>query len=260
MPKDNFSQRKKSILSKEDKSSRGKWDSKIVSLCKKINEKEEYCTTSSCSGRVVVMVDKEKKESDLFKFVSHDLISLSQLREALNNIAARSSQMDGSKLATPSFSLKKSLSEKVSKSSEQLSTLQQQTSDFLLTTSNESRRVLRGANLIKFKQKQNQRFSICLNLVKFKQEPCLLHVACKTIEDAKKLLDKSRLVGWKKLGVVSLGNNMIVELSGTEKLEFPIVREGKILVGEEFLKVVVEKSNYNLKRNWKRIEKLGKLI
>jgi len=185
MSEDNFSQRKESILSKKDKSSKGKWDEKISGLCGKINEKEEYYTTSSCSGRVIVMVDREKKESGLFKFVSHGLVSLEELKKGLGGL---------------------------------------------------------GGTL------------------KFKQVPCIIHVACKTLGDAKELLDKGREVGWKNSGVISLGDNIIVELSGTEKLEFPIVREGKILVSEEFLKVVVEKSNENLKKNWKRIEKLGKLL
>lgn len=185
--KSKFSQRKQSILSKKDKSSKGKWDKKIYGLCGKINEKEEYYTTSSCSGRVIVMIDKDKKESDLFKFVSHDLVEFD--------------------------------------------------------------------NLLKYLPKSVDK----LNL-KFKQVPCILHVACKTLGDAKELLDKSQLAGWKNSGIISLGDNIIVELSGTEKLEFPIVEDGELLISDEFLKVVVEKSNENLKKNWKRIEKFGKLF
>ncbi|MBR9702001.1 hypothetical protein GOV13_03695 [Candidatus Pacearchaeota archaeon] len=201
--KNNFSQRKQSILSKEDKSSRGKWDEKIVKLCDKINSFEEYYTTSSCSGRVVIMIDQDKKESDLFLKVWHDLISLSQLREELKEIDKDS---------------------------------------------------------VKFKQKQDQRSSICPNLVKFKQEPCILHIDCRTIDDAKRLLDKARLAGWKKSGIISLGERIIVELNGTDKLEFPIMKSGKILVGEDFLEVIVEKSNDNLKKSWSKIGKLKNLF
>jgi len=158
-----------------------------VNLCNKINKNENYYTTSSCSGRIVIMVDKEKKESGLFKFVSHDLISFKELSKNLEKIKLNS-------------------------------------------------------------------------LIKFKQEPCILHVVCKSLEDAQGLLSKARLAGWKKSGIISLGNKIVVELNGTEKLEFPIIKNGKILVGEYFLKVLVKKSNDNLKKSWKKIEKLEKLL
>ena len=57
MPQDTFLQRKKDILSKKDKSHIGKWDEKIVGLCEKINKSDKYYTTSSCSGRVIMIFD-----------------------------------------------------------------------------------------------------------------------------------------------------------------------------------------------------------
>lgn len=187
MPKNNFNQRKKDILSKSDKSSRGKWDEKIISLCEKINVLENYYTTSSCSGRVVIIIDQEKKAPDLFKFLSHGFIDFENFGKDL-----------------PKKSLR-------------------------------------------------------LNL-KFKQEPCILHVACKTLEDAQKLLNKAKLAGWKKSGIISTSGRIIVELNGTEKLEFPLIKAGKILVNNDFLKVVIEKSNENLKKSWKKIKRLKELI
>ena len=80
---DGFLQRKKDVLSKIDKSSIGKWDEKIISLCEKINSKENYYTTSSCSGRILLMVDQSKKGEDLFLFVSHDKVSFKELKEKL---------------------------------------------------------------------------------------------------------------------------------------------------------------------------------
>ena len=181
--KNNFSQRKKSILSKTDKSSKGKWDKKIISLCDRINSLENYYTTSSCSGRIAIMIDQDKKESGLFLKVWHDL--------------------------------------------------------------------LRFEDFYKYLPKEKVKLDL-----KFKQEPCILHVACRTLEDAVRLLDKAKLAGWKKSGILSFNERIIVELNGTEKLEFPIISKGKILVSDEFLKVVIEKSNSNLKKSWKKIDKL----
>lgn len=182
---DTFLQRKKSILSKLDKSSIGKWDKKIISLCNKINKSENYYTTSSCAGRVVLMIDQEKKESNLFLAVSHDLISFNWLKDNLNKIKNKS--------------------------------------------------------------------------VKFKCEPVILHVVCKDLQNASKLLEKAKKSGLKHSGINALGKNIILELNGSDKLEFPIIKN-KILVNDFFLKLIVKQSNEKLKKSWKNIEKLRKSI
>lgn len=187
MKPDNFLQRKQDVLSKNDKSSIGKWDEKIKSLCEKINKKENYYTTSSCSGRIIVMIDKEKKGPDLFKFFSHDLITLEYFLRCLPKEIAK------------------------------------------------------------------------LNL-KFKQEPCILHVSCKNLKDAYIFLEKAKLAGWKNSGIISKEKRLVVEINGTEKLEFPLMLKGKMLVNDKFLELIIKKSNENLKKSWERIKKLEKSL
>lgn len=185
--KDNFQQRKTSILTKLDKSSIGCWDKPIVKLCNQINKLENYYTTSSCSGRIVLMLDKEKKGKDLFIKVYHSPKKFNYFLNDLNEI----------KIHEP---------------------------------------------------------------VKFKQEPPILHVACKTLEDAESLLKKAQLNGWKKSGLISIKGNIILELNSTERIEFPIFSENKILVNEPFLKEVLEKGNKNLKKGWLKIQKLEQAL
>jgi tRNA wybutosine-synthesizing protein 3 len=185
---DRFLQRKKDVLNKLDKSSAGKWDAKITSLCRKINLKENYYTTSSCSGRVILMIDQEKKGEDLFLFVSHEKISFNRLKKELE------------------LALKA------------------------------------GKN------------------VKFKEEPCILHISCKTLEDAEIFYEKGKLAGWKRLGIIGTRNGFTFELNSTEKLEFPIIQNGKILVDHNFLKIITEDSNKKLEKNWLKIKKLSKII
>lgn len=182
--KNQFIQRKKSILIKSDKSSIGKWDEKIVKLCQKINSFEDCYTTSSCSGRIMIIKDESKKAHGLFKFVSHDLVKFNDLIK---------------KIPTKG--------------------------DF-----------------------------------RFKQESPILHVACKDVDIAKKLLKKIRDAGWKRAGIISLGKNVIIEVIGTGKIEFPLVKNGRMLVDHVFLKEVLIGSNENLKIGWEKIEKLRKLL
>ncbi len=183
----NFLQRKKDVLGKIDKSHAGKWDEEIVDLCEKINLSDSFYTTSSCSGRVLLMIDQDKKSSGLFLWISHKKVSLENFKRELQKIKKK-------------------------------------------------------------------------NLVKFKSEPPLLHIVCKTLEDAKNILEKAVKAGWKKSGIINLGKNIVLELHSTEKLEFPILKNGKSLVNEEFLKSVLEKSNQKLEKGWKKISDLEKAI
>ncbi len=86
---DNFNLRKQKQLSKSDKSHIGKWDPRIKGLCDKINRKNNYYTTSSCSGRIVLLKGKlgkiEKKE-DAFLFRSHEKVSFGELKKALESV------------------------------------------------------------------------------------------------------------------------------------------------------------------------------
>jgi tRNA wybutosine-synthesizing protein 3 len=185
---DSFLQRKQDVLSKLDKSSIGKWDEHIISLCKKINSKENYYTTSSCSGRIILMIDQDKKGKDLFLFVSHEKITFNQLKKEIETAI-----------------------------------------------------------------KKNKK-------VKFKSEPCILHIACKTLEDAEVLYEKGKLAGFKRLGIIGTSHGFTFELNSTEKIEFPLIQNKKLLVDDEFLKLIVEDANNKLEKSWEKIKKLEKII
>jgi len=185
-----FIQRKKSILKKSDKSSIGGWDEKIKVLCDKINKSEDFYTTSSCSGRILLMIEQEKKSPNLFIRVWHDKISFREFKEELEN-------------------------------------------------------------LVKSKNKKS---------IKFKFEQPILHIACKNLEGASELLEKAKHLGFKRSGILTAGKNIILELNSTEKIEFPIVKKGKVLVDDKFLNLIVKMSNEKLEKGWKKIEKLKKVL
>ena len=204
----NFNQRKKDVLSKSDKSSIGKWDEKIISLCEKINSKENYYTTSSCSGRILLMIEQEKKGENLFLFVSHDKISFKELKNEIDKI-----------VSPPNSSLH----------------------------SHERNNARENSR----PPRENLK-------IKFKLEPCILHIACKNLEDAEKLFEIGKNAGWKRLGIIGTRNGFTFELNSTEKLEFPIIKNKKILVDDNFLNIVVDEANGKLEKGWGKIRKLGK--
>jgi tRNA wybutosine-synthesizing protein 3 len=181
---DKFNQRKKEILSKEDKSSIGGWDKPIVPLCEKINSLDNFYTTSSCSGRTVLIVDQSKKAEGLFLKVWHNKVSFEEFRKSLNEIKDKS------------------------------------------------------------------------ELIKFKFEQPILHIACRNLDSASKLLENAKHLGFKHSGILTLGKNIILELNGSEKMEFPIVRNSEVLVGDDFLELVIDLSNKKLEKGWDLAEKL----
>jgi len=97
-------------------------------------------------------------------------------------------------------------------------------------------------------------------LVQFKQSTCILHIACLDLKSAQSLVDKAKLSGWKHSGIMGSGKRFMVELHSTEQLDFPVMSGGKILVDDDFLKLVVVEANKRLEKVWGKIERLKKGI
>jgi tRNA wybutosine-synthesizing protein 3 len=188
MPRDRFIQRKNAVLSKADRSSVGEWDSKIQKLCEKINKSSDFYTTSSCSGRVILMISKDKKGKDLFLKIWHDKVYFKDFKDILNSLLNKK------------------------------------------------------------------------EIIKFKLEPPILHVACRDLKKATEILEKAKFLGFKRSSVLTFDRNIVVEINSSERFEFPIIKNDKILVDDEFLKLVLEMSNYKMERGWEKIKKLEKRI
>jgi tRNA wybutosine-synthesizing protein 3 len=185
---DNFIIDKEKQLTKSDRSNIGEWDKPIVSLCNKINKKKNYYTTSSCSGRVVLLKYSDKKMENAFLYRTHSKVSFKELKKALEDSVK---SYDG--------------------------------------------------------------------IIEFQQTSCILHVACKTLFDAQEIVNKAKESGWKRSGIMGGSRNM-VELHSTEQMSFPIAKGRKILVEDEFLRLVVDIANSKLGRVWDKIDRLKKLI
>ncbi|RME54870.1 hypothetical protein D6777_02390 [Candidatus Woesearchaeota archaeon] len=66
----------------KDKSPQGHYDKDIIPLLKKINSHKEYVTTSSCSGRIVVL-NSQKKGNSKWLFKSHSKVRLNDIYNTL---------------------------------------------------------------------------------------------------------------------------------------------------------------------------------
>lgn len=183
---DTFTQRKESILLKDDKSNKKSWDSKIQVLCDALNETIDYYTTSSCSGKSVLIEEKTGKDGSYYLWTSHELITVEELKKAL--------------------------------------------------------------------------FEVKDGVVKFKSESPILHVGCRTLGFSQLLVNNAKKAGFKRSGIMTTSDKYMVEISSSEKLELPIVKNGKVLVDDEFLSELVNQSNLRRQNGWKKIGALTELI
>jgi tRNA wybutosine-synthesizing protein 3 len=221
MPRDRFLQRKTAVLSKLDKSSIGKWDERIKKLCEKVNRAGNFYTTSSCSGRIILMIEQDKKGKDLFLKVWHDKVDFNELKDVLRKFSC-----------SEQTSLSSSLKNKIKVS----------------TSSN------------RVKCKINNVIMSSNNLIKFKVEPPIIHIACRDLKDASIMLEKAKYIGFKRSSVLTCDKNVILELNSSDRMEFPIIKNGKVLVDDAFLILIVKISNEKLEKGWEKIQKLEKIV
>jgi tRNA wybutosine-synthesizing protein 3 len=179
-----FEDEKRSFLSKEDKSVKGSIDGHIRQLCDLINSKPDFYTTSSCSGRIVLikLPHSGRKNEAEWIFVSHDEAGVYNLKNELSSPPEES--------------------------------------------------------------------------VWFRFEPFILHVAAKRIDDAKRLLDTAQSLGIKRSGIIALGNKIVVEIIGTERIDCPVARGSRMLVSDDYLALLVENANTKIRKNWDDIKNM----
>jgi len=183
-----FEKEKEGCLSKIDKSKKGSIDKKIKKLINLINSLNDYYTTSSCSGRILLIKrPKSGKKCDVdFLFESHNKISFENIKVCLKNIP-----------------------------------------------------------------KQD---------LWFRQESMILHVSCRTIDDAQKILDLSSLTGFKHSGIITTRKKIVVEIIGSEQFDTIIAKHGNLFVGDKYLTLLIDEANSKLKINSRKIKKFYKLV
>ena len=84
--------------------------------------------------------------------------------------------------------------------------------------------------------------------------PPIIHVACRDLEAAEKLITIANNSGLRRSGLISFKHN-VVEINTLERLEAPVAVNGRIVVGMEGLKVMVEFANKKLERSKEKIKR-----
>lgn len=183
-------QKKKCIakIYKPDNSKKGSVDVQISSLLDKINELDDYYTTSSCAGRITLFVESKngKKCRSDWLLVSHEPVLFENVKSALKKLPDRK--------------------------------------------------------------------------VWFRLESSILHVCCRDLDDARKMLGFAKIAGFKHAGIMDFGSRIMLEIISTDRIDTPIAFEKKLFMSDDYLRFLIELANSKLKRTREKIKKLESLI
>ncbi len=86
-------------------------------------------------------------------------------------------------------------------------------------------------------------------------DPPIIHVACRDLECARILMRIANESGFRRCGIISL-NRFVVEITSFEKLEAPLAVNGKIVVDENYIKLLTDFANEKLLRGKEKLERL----
>jgi tRNA wybutosine-synthesizing protein 3 len=98
------------------------------------------------------------------------------------------------------------------------------------------------------------------NQLWLRQESFILHVCCKTIDDAKRLLKFCEKAGLKRAGIHTLEKKIMVEIINTPNLNVLIGEKNNLLVDDNFLKVWLREANLNIDKNLKKIKEIKEVF
>jgi len=94
----------------------------------------------------------------------------------------------------------------------------------------------------------------------FREESAIIHVCCKTIADASDLIEIAKHIGFKRSGINTIRKKIMLEIISTENMSVPVVKDGKLLVNDDYLKILVDEANKKLKRTKEKIEEFYKKL
>ena len=89
-----------------------------------------------------------------------------------------------------------------------------------------------------------------------KVEPFIFHFGTKDFEFAKKILSFSQEFGLKKAGIISAKDGKFtLEVTSTQFMALPLKVDNKILIDDDYLKLIIDRANTKIKINFERLKK-----
>ncbi len=89
--------------------------------------------------------------------------------------------------------------------------------------------------------------------------PPIIHVACKDLKSAEMMMRIANEAGLRRSGVISL-KRFVVEVNSLERLETPLAVNGRMIVDEDALEVMVDFANRKLMRGKDKLRRFYALL
>ncbi|NYZ79734.1 hypothetical protein H0N95_00615 [Candidatus Micrarchaeota archaeon] len=90
-----------------------------------------------------------------------------------------------------------------------------------------------------------------------RMEPLILHVSCRDVESAGRLLRAKERAGIKRGGIFSVANGRVqIEIEGTQRVESLVKVGGTQVVSDDYVRNIVKIANERFERNARDWEKL----
>ena len=97
------------------------------------------------------------------------------------------------------------------------------------------------------------------NKIWFKQQPLILHVACRNLSAANILLNATRKI-FRRAGIIGITNRKVmIEIIGDERIE-TVIADKNFVADNNYIKQLVKYANENFEENKKKSEKFLKII
>ncbi|AEA47116.1 tRNA(Phe) 7-((3-amino-3-carboxypropyl)-4-demethylwyosine(37)-N(4))-methyltransferase [Archaeoglobus veneficus] len=93
----------------------------------------------------------------------------------------------------------------------------------------------------------------------FMVHPPIIHIACRNLRSAGRLMEAANRAGFRRCGLISLRNN-VVEIASLERMEVPVAVRGRKLVDSSSLEIMVEIANRKLERAKEKLKRLEEEI
>lgn len=89
----------------------------------------------------------------------------------------------------------------------------------------------------------------------------IIHVSCKNVEIAIKLVRKARSSGFRYSSIFSKGKiGIFVEIMGSERIDLPLVIEDRVIINMENLNKLIDHLNTILQNIKTKIQRLGEAV
>ena len=97
-------------------------------------------------------------------------------------------------------------------------------------------------------------------IISFKQEPMILHIEARDLDSAHNMIVLAGETGFKKKSIIGIRKRIILEISSSNIIEFPIGENSEIKCNMEHLRWILEMANKNIIRNKKMIDRFDEKI